>query len=228
MNLLSALRDSRSLELFNKHEYELTMEEAQKLTTYMNNCNNPIFKAVVVDGVKTKYQISNTGILLTILGSKNNHREHVMKPALNSSGYPQTVIVVNGKRKTIAIHRLVAEAFIPNPENKTDVNHINGNKLCNWVGNLEWLTRQENIYHAIRTGLRNSFGTKFMYADETIHKVCKLLEQGYKIADVSRALSVNNSLVSHIKQGVQWKHISKQYNIPLHHSIKPVETIKIS
>lgn len=216
---LDGMRNNYSMELFNKLEAELSISEQQTLNQFIKDNANITWKQVIVDGIPTKYQISNTGVLKTTFISKGIPRDHIMHPALNSSGYPQTVIVANGKRKTVAIHRLVANAFIPNPENKSDVNHKNGNKLCNWVGNLEWMSRQENIYHAIRTGLRDSFGTKFMYSDEIIHKVCKLLEKGYKVADVSRALGVNNSLVSHIKQGVQWKHISKNYNIPIHHSI---------
>lgn len=67
--------------------------------------------------------------------------------------------VVNGylcvkhKQKRYQTHRLIAESFIPNIENKTDVNHKDGNKLNNSVENLEWVSRTENIYHSLRTGL---------------------------------------------------------------------------
>jgi hypothetical protein len=62
-------------------------------------------------------------------------------------------IEYNIKRHHIGIHRLVARHFIPNPENKKTVNHINGNKLDNRVCNLEWATHSENMKHALRTGL---------------------------------------------------------------------------
>ncbi len=69
-------------------------------------------------------------------------------------GYLQTNMRINGKHTCVRIHRLVAEAFIPNPDNKPEVNHINGIKTDNRVENLEWVNKSENILHADSTGLR--------------------------------------------------------------------------
>lgn len=63
---------------------------------------------------------------------------------------------VKRNQKAFLVHRLVAKAFIPNPDNKSDVNHINGDKSDNRVSNLEWMTRTENLYHAMRTGLHDN------------------------------------------------------------------------
>lgn len=64
---------------------------------------------------------------------------------------------LEGKQKHFYVHRLIAEAFIPNPDNKTEVNHIDGNPLNNRLDNLEWCTRSENTQHAYRTGLINPY-----------------------------------------------------------------------
>ena len=74
--------------------------------------------------------------------------------SLNSKHkYQQVHIYQNGKRYIDYAHRLVAEAFIPNPDNKAEVNHINGNKKDNRVSNLQWVSRAENMKHAYDNGL---------------------------------------------------------------------------
>lgn len=96
-----------------------------------------------IDGL-TGYLVTEDGRVFSehtnkfrALGSKSN------------SGYLQLVLKVYGKRKFVYIHRLVATAFVPNPENKTEVNHKNGNKEDNRAENLEWVTSSENKRHAI-------------------------------------------------------------------------------
>ena len=75
----------------------------------------------------------------------------------NNRGRPHVQYTVGltkcGKRTTHLIHRLVAQAFIPNPENKPQINHIDGNPLNNHISNLEWVTNQENAIHASKNGL---------------------------------------------------------------------------
>ena len=80
-------------------------------------------------------------------------REKILSLYQHSSGYMYVSIHVNGKSKSFRVHRLVAETFIPNYENKPYVNHIDGDKTNNRVENLEWVTSKENTTHAIRTGL---------------------------------------------------------------------------
>lgn len=81
-------------------------------------------------------------------------KSHEAKQRLNVDGYPSVLLTNSGKRMTTRVHRLVAEAFIPNPENKETVNHIDGNKENNNVSNLEWADRSEQMYHAYELGLK--------------------------------------------------------------------------
>ena len=109
-----------------------------------------------VDGYNGKYMISNYGNVLS-KNFLNTGEDRLLKLKRHHSGYI-FVRLCNGagqKQKNQTIHILVARAFIPNPDNKPCVNHIDGNKANNHVTNLEWVTHKENKQHAIRTGLSN-------------------------------------------------------------------------
>jgi len=109
------------------------------------------------------YEISNFGNL-KILSREYKHfrggtlvkKECYAKQRLTSNGYVMNAFDVNGSIKSFLRHRLVAEAFIPNPENKRCVNHKDGNKLNNHVDNLEWCTHSENVQHALKNNLMPS------------------------------------------------------------------------
>lgn len=95
--------------------------------------------------------------------SKRLKRGVYIKPHRNTNGYLEYGLYgkEKGKQLFLLAHRLVAETFIPNPDNKPEVNHKNGRKADNRVNNLEWVTKSENISHAIKTGLRKkSYGEK--------------------------------------------------------------------
>lgn len=83
----------------------------------------------------------------------NVQTKRYLKEQKSKNGYSVVRVTVNRIKKTIRIHREVAKAFIPNPENKPQVNHIDGDKNNNKVSNLEWCTNQENADHAIKNGL---------------------------------------------------------------------------
>lgn len=83
----------------------------------------------------------------------SKRRNKYMKPVKNKSGYSVIQLHKNMKFKTFTIHRLIAKAFIPNPNNYPCINHIDGNKLNNDISNLEWCTHKHNSQEAVRIGL---------------------------------------------------------------------------
>ena len=83
-------------------------------------------------------------------------KERIMKPYLTDKGYLRIGLWGNDKQKMHKIHRLVANAFIENIDNKPDINHKDGIKTNNHIDNLEWMTQQENIKHAWENGLCES------------------------------------------------------------------------
>lgn len=101
------------------------------------------------------YEVSNFGRVKGKLGK-------ILKTCFNGGGYLYVCICENGKRKNMKIHRLVALCFIPNPDNKPQVDHINRDKTDNRVENLRWATRSEN---QINIGIRsdNKCGHKYIY-----------------------------------------------------------------
>jgi len=107
---------------------------------------NEIWKDVI--GYEGYYKVSNCGNV------RSNYK--ILKQQLAFKNYLKVDLKMNNVRKTITVHRLVAINFIPNPENKLTVNHIDGNKLNNNVQNLEWATYGENNKHAVDNNLRKS------------------------------------------------------------------------
>ena len=107
---------------------------------------NEIWKpAVGFDG----YEVSNLGNVRSF----KRKTPRILKPSLGCAGYLRVGLMLGDKQKTLLVHRLVAIAFIPNPDNKREVNHVDGNKFNNCVDNLTWTTPSENTKHAFDTGL---------------------------------------------------------------------------
>ena len=108
---------------------------------------NEIWKDIV--GYEGLYQVSNLGNVKS-LNYRRTGKERILKPVNNGCGYLQVNLCKNWNRRLFRIHRLVANAFLENPDNKSDVNHKDEDKTNNCVDNLEWMTRKEN----------NNFGTR--------------------------------------------------------------------
>lgn len=109
-----------------------------------------------IEGFNGSYQISNLG---RVKSFKKHYENRILKPTTNYKGYLKITLHIDVRSmKTLSIHRLVAQAFIPNPENKPQVNHINCIKTDNNITNLEWCNNSENQIHAFKNGLQTSNG----------------------------------------------------------------------
>ena len=188
---------------------ELSDKDLNRVERYVYDYLHPQWKPILIDGKDSGYQISNIG---DVIGKRG---EYLRKDI--AAGYYRINGYYDSKPYRINIHREVAIAFIPNPENKPQVNHINGNKLFDWAGNLEWVTPKENTAHAVSSGLMNFRGSMHpenVYSVDQIHNVCKLLENpSMTNVEISNKTNVNRSIVYSIRHGRSWTHISSKYNI---------------
>lgn len=132
---------------------------------------------------ENEYEISSLGRVKSLSRQRYNGKgyymteEKILKPTPDPKGYLRISLSKNGKKKTFKIHRLVAEAFIPNPKNKEQINHINGIKNDNNVENLEWVTNGENQTHANKKGLRKAPKQNSHYEFDKPHKNNKAVAQ---------------------------------------------------
>jgi len=111
-----------------------------------------------VKGYEGLYQVSNIGRVKRLRFTNrytDREQERIKVLKLCKKGYLRVALFKNGKGKHVEVQRLVAIAFIPNPDNKPEVNHIDGNKKNNKVENLEWVTISENAIHSARALQKN-------------------------------------------------------------------------
>lgn len=145
-----------------------------------------------------KYKFCSSGVIYSHYGKK-------MNPAKDHKGYLRTMLVdCNGVSKTIKVHRVIAMLFIPNPENKPQVNHINGIKHDNRIENLEWVTAKENAIHAVQNGL-----CKYTRLNkEKVIEIRKLYSEGvYNQREIGEKYGVDRRHVSDIVNFKRWNHI---------------------
>ena len=160
-----------------------------------------------------KYAVTTCGKVYSLYNNR------FLKTALCDQGYPQVTLSSDEGPRAWRVHRLVALAFVPNPANKTFVNHLDGDKTNNHAWNLEWCTPSENTQHAFDTGLieyKPREGSKFssrQLDDQTIHSICKMLEEGHRVKDIAETCGVKPQIVSHIRHGDIYRSISKQYDM---------------
>lgn len=157
----------------------------------------------------TDYQVSNLGNVFSVYNGKQ------LKPFMNDR-YLVVDLFVYTVRQRIAVHRMVAIAFIENPDNKEYVNHIDGNKLNNCVDNLEWVTASENSIHAVATGLSPTGEAKTLakLTEKDVLEIQAAFEAGEKDFVLAEKYGVTSGVISSIRLGKTWKHVSGKVFAP--------------
>jgi hypothetical protein len=150
-----------------------------------------------ISGYEGIYQISDNGNVKS-LSFNNSGKEKVLKFGLND-GYLTVMLYKNGKRKNCLVHRLIGNEFIPNPNHKPQINHIDGNKKNNRVKNLEWVSVSENQTHRFKIlgykgpnfgklGENNSYSIKV----DQYSKKGGFIKTWGSMMDVKRELGISN------------------------------------
>lgn len=156
-----------------------------------------------IKGYDGKYQVSNCGRVRRL---RKTVPPRILKLQPSHNGYLQATLFRDGKPKHLLVHRLVAQAFIGNPEGKSCVNHINGIKTDNRADNLEWVTHAENTQHALTTGLMTQ-GEERYNAKLTNEQARYIRNNPDNLSGVELAavLGTDKTVISAIQRGKTYK-----------------------
>lgn len=184
----------------------------------------------------TLYEVDDCGRVRS-LQKWNGHKyvkrdvPYILKQSYTTTGYKKVELVKNGRKKSIKVHRIVAEAFIENTYNKPNVNHKDGNRINNNVDNLEWVTQKENVEHACRTGLRKlrdipeDVLKEYVESGLTMHEIeskehiswkrLKGFFDKYNLRNNRNIYCINlDNLKKDFKEGKTNKELAEKYNCP--------------
>lgn len=171
------------------------------------------------------YQVSNRGRIRSFYNGRHGvgNSSKILNPSLGTHDRYRISLSKNGTKKDMSVARLVAKSFIPNPDNKPQVNHIDGDPLNNHVDNLEWCTQSENMKHAYENGLvefsedfknhinKDKSGEKngmSVLSKAEVIEIKSLLEDGELYhRQIAEKYGVSQALISMINNGQRWSHI---------------------
>lgn len=168
-----------------------------------------IWKPVI--GFEDNYLVNSSGLIKSVtrldkLGRKWD--EKILKSFKNNKGYLQVTLYKNEKAFHSTIHIIVAKTFIPNPENKPQINHINGIKNDNRIENLEWVTSKENHEHARYNKLINTIGESngrsLLTKEQVLEIRSKYIPFKYSARKLALEYKVSQSRITHILNNTSW------------------------
>lgn len=174
-----------------------------------------------VVGAEDRYQVSNFGKVKSKSYVKHGRNIHgpfsfttksaAMSTPLNAYGYPAINLrLSNGEDRPVAVHRLVAEAFIPNPNALPQVNHKDSDRANNCVSNLEWVSAQDNVKHGFESGFHTTAGEdhpRSVLNDEVVRRIRSMKAEGWRVTDIARSLNLKYHTVHKVAKGLNWSHV---------------------
>lgn len=159
-----------------------------------------------------EYAVSPFGEVISCKGKYGKMFVRLLSKRYDGSGYYDVQLRCNKeKHKHKKIHRLVSETFLMNPENKPQVNHIDGDKENNRLDNLEFCTAAENMQHAFKTGLCNKNGK---LTDYELNQIVEMLNSGSKYYDIALKFNISATFVKQIAKGKRHKEFTDKIDLP--------------
>jgi len=155
-----------------------------------------------IKGYEGIYEVSDCGNL-------RNEKTGKVLLKKNSKGYLAIDLYKNGERKSLKVHRLVAQAFIKNPDNLPQVNHVDGKKMNNYRSNLEWNSPKQNVRHSLLTGsfpIGERNGGSVLKETE-VKQIRSLSREGADHKDLSKIFKVSRKTIFSVVHHLTWKHI---------------------
>lgn len=158
-----------------------------------------------IDGFEGLYKISNLGNVYSYISNR------LLNPRIDNFGRRGVHFYQNKKECCFRIHRLVAQHFIPNPNNYPEVNHIDGNKMNDRIDNLEWCTGSQNVKHAFKLGLmtrgKGEDCGKSKLTNHQVLKIRELYSKGWTYVDIAKKFKKSRTCIRLICIRGTWKHI---------------------
>lgn len=148
------------------------------------------------------YAVSNYGMVKNVVTDK------ILSQETHDQGYRTVRLYKEGKVNKKYVHRLVAQAFLSNPNNRSEVNHIDNNRTNNHYTNLEWTTRKENVQHAIDNGSKQG-----LRSDDVVKIYIDIHYNDLSISEVADKYKVSKKIISSIKNKRSYKDILDKISI---------------